>query len=167
MWLRAGQELLREGGIVAVKIHALIERTDLTTGSFYHHFRSMAAYLDELADQYAVDTPLNLESVSATDPRSRLHELAAIAPRDDLVPLDQAMRDWAGANARAAQAVTLVDENLLTFLRDAFLDLGHNEADAQLRAIVMMSSGVARVATPWPRAGDETQRLIDLLAHPF
>ncbi|MGH1505345.1 MAG: TetR/AcrR family transcriptional regulator, partial [Acidimicrobiales bacterium] len=54
-WLLAGQDLLREGGLPAVKQAELVARTGLTTGSFYHHFGSMAAYLEALAGFYGED----------------------------------------------------------------------------------------------------------------
>ena len=54
-WLSAGQKLLRRGGVKAVKLGALTAELGLTTGSFYHHFDSMASFLDELARFYGAD----------------------------------------------------------------------------------------------------------------
>jgi len=50
-WIQAGQELLRERGISAIKLAALTERLGVSTGSFYHHFADFEQYLGALADQ--------------------------------------------------------------------------------------------------------------------
>jgi len=164
-WLVAGQQLLRDGGIPAVKLLALVDRTGLTTGSFYHHFGSMAVYLDELASFYGSERPPELlERIDATDPRARLEQLERLAHDERMRPLDRAMRDWAGSNDAAASAVRASDEHLLRFMEAAFGDLGHARDDARLRAIVLLSVGVARVHPPWPTPRRAHTRLLDLLA---
>src|SRR5690349_14704974 len=106
LWLLAGQELLRRGGIAAVKLQALTDELGLTTGSFYHHFGGMAEYLDELARYYGAEqVEQNVDSITETDPRGRLRRLATISRDDRMAPLDAAMRDWAGSNALARAAV--------------------------------------------------------------
>jgi AcrR family transcriptional regulator len=164
-WLLAGQQLLRDGGMPAVKLLALVEHTGLTTGSFYHHFGSMAVYLDELASFYGSERPSELlERVDAPDPRARLEQFERLARDERMGPLDRAMRDWAGSNDVAAAAVRASDEHLLRFMEAAFRDLGYERDDARLRAIVLLSVGVARVHTPWPTPRRARARMLDLLA---
>lgn len=163
VWLRAGQRLLRQGGVGAVKIHALQEEVGLTTGSFYYQFAGMSDYLDALADLWGYDTPGHIAEAEAPDPRTRLLDLTAIPLREDLVRLDRAMRDWAGSNSRAAAAVKRVDAVLLNFVAEAFAELGFKQADARLCAQVMIATGVARVNPPWPADKNQAKRLLDLL----
>lgn len=163
VWLRAGQQLLRRGGVAAVKIKALQEETGLTTGSFYHHFAGMKEYLDELADFWGLDTPGHIAEAQHPDPRTRLIEFQAIAPRDDLQRLDRAMRDWAGSDQRAADAVKRVDEALLTFCAEVFTDMGYDDVEARICAQAVIATGVARVTPPWPAVENHIDRLLDIL----
>jgi AcrR family transcriptional regulator len=150
LWLQAGQTLLRRGGAAAVKLPALTAALGLTTGSFYHHFRGMTDYLDQLArfygkDQFEQARPL----LEHPDPVIRLRRLAAMSRDDRMQPLDAAMRDWAGSNPVAARAVRASDATLLAFVERAFRDLGHGRAGARTRALLLFSLGVARVHLPW------------------
>lgn len=92
LWLAAGQELLRRGGIAAVRLQALCSELALTTGSFYHHFAGMADYLDQLASYYGSDQPReSLALADDVDPRARLLRLYTQARDERMVPLDAAV----------------------------------------------------------------------------
>ncbi|MGA9276422.1 MAG: TetR/AcrR family transcriptional regulator [Ilumatobacter sp.] len=162
-WLLAGQQLLREFGVRGVKIEALVDTTNLTTGSFYHHFPNMAAYRKELAEFYGTaQVEENVETIADADPRDRLRRLAQIAREESMGALDAAMRDWAGSDPVAAGAVRALDATLLEHIAGAFRDLGHDEAGARIRAFVLFSAGVAQVHPPWP-VGDSAETLLDIL----
>jgi AcrR family transcriptional regulator len=165
LWLLAGQELLRTGGVGAVKLRALTTLMGRTTGSFYHHFDGMPAYLDALA-RYFGDEQVRgyLATVDHPDPRQRLRRLMAIARDERMLPLDAAMRDWAGSNPLAADAVRTVDAHLLRFIARAFQELGYERGAARLRARLLLSSGVARVLPPWKSAADDADGILAILA---
>ena len=165
LWLEAGQELLRRGGIVAVKLQALTEELGLTTGSFYHHFGGMKDFVEELANYYGTGQAQTLlASVDATDPRDRLRAVMKISRERRMVPLDAAMRDWAGSNPLAAAAVRAADELLLRFIAKAFQDLGFPRRSSQIRAQLMLSSGVARVLPPWKSLAGDAEEVLRILA---
>ena len=162
-WLRAGQALLRRGGIRSVKLHALSDEAGLTTGSFYHHFTGMTQFLEELARFYGGGLLAGRpDDVLALSPVERIR-LASHLDADAL-PLHTAMRDWAGSDPVAAEAVRAADEQLLRFMEHAFLDLGHTVAAARTRALMVFSLGVARVHTPWPAPNDLDERVLELVA---
>lgn len=166
-WLLAGQDLLRQGGLPAVKLVALVRETGLTTGSFYHHFDSMAAFLDELARFYGADRAEELlAGVDGEDPQTRLAELTRLARDERMAPLDVAMRGWAGTSEVAAAAVRSSDEVLLRFMERALRDLGHDRDEARLRAVVLLSIGVARVHAPWKLPRDLGDRVLRLVTGP-
>jgi AcrR family transcriptional regulator len=163
-WLLAGQALLRRGGAGAVKLQALTDHLGLTTGSFYHHFTGMADYLDQLARHYgAGQVTLAMASVDDPDPATRLRRLVELSRDERMGPLDTAMRDWAGTNPVAAESVRAADEALLRFIERAFRDLGHATAEARTRALLLFSTGVARVHPPWPVPGRILDRVLDVL----
>ncbi|NLV55484.1 MAG: TetR/AcrR family transcriptional regulator [Acidimicrobiales bacterium] len=170
-WLLAGQALLRRGGLPAVKLTALTAEVGRTTGSFYHHFPNVAAYLDDLARFYGADqVEAVLAEISArpdaADPVARLRELSRRALDDDMRPLDVAMRDWAGRSEVAAAAVRAADAALLHFVERAFRDLGFDRPGARTRALVLLSVGVARVEGPWPLPRSAPDQVIALLTRP-
>lgn len=163
-WFVAGQELLREGGVKAVKIHALLARTGLTSGSFYHHFSGMGPYLVELAAHYgAGQSDELLASLASRPPAERLAGLIEVAAASARRPLDRAMRDWAGIDASAAAAVREADERLLHFVADALIEAGLDEDDARVRATLLVSMGVARLHLPWPLPSDAAERIVRLI----
>jgi AcrR family transcriptional regulator len=164
-WLAAGQELLRQGGVAAVKQPALTKRLGLTTGSFYHHFSSMADYLDQLAAFYGSQMLLdNLATVADADPRRRLRHLVVVTRDEQLVPLDAAMRDWAGTNPIAAESVRSADRILFRFIERAFLDLGYDRRSARVRTMLFYSPGVARVSPPWRLGAGFVDDVLEILA---
>jgi AcrR family transcriptional regulator len=165
LWLDAGQTLLRRGGIAAVRLRALTSELGLTTGSFYHHFTNMADYLDELARYYGTDqVRVGVATVDATDPRTRLRRLYELSRDDKMGPLDVAMRDWATSNPVAAAAVHDADTVLLRFIEGAFIDLGYPRRDAQVRAQLFFSVGIARVTPPWRIGAKPFDAVLDVLA---
>lgn len=160
-WLEAGQELLREGGLSAVKLDALTRLTELTTGSFYHHFGAMSDYLGSLAEFYGADQVNELlAGISAFDPRDRLGRLSQLAEDERMRPLDAAMRDWARSNQAAAEGVAAADAALLRFAASALTELGHSRSEARTRALMLVSIGTAQVNSPWklPRAAAKRMR---------
>lgn len=167
LWLGAGQELLRRGGIAAVKLQAMTEELDLTTGSFYHHFANMADFLEQLASYSGEDQVANsLQLAQDQDPLVRLRRVHELLLDERGGPLDAAMRDWAGSNAAARAAVDRADRDALEFIARAFRDIGHPARAAQIRAHLMLALGVARVALPWPSARSEFDDVLELLAGP-
>lgn len=163
-WLEAGQGLLRDGGLAAVKLEALTKLAELTTGSFYHHFGGMPAYLDSLAEFYGVDqVNENLAGIAGFEPRERLDRMGRIAANDRMRPLDAAMREWAETNEAAAAAVEAADAALLAFAASALVDLGHSRAEARIRAVMLLSIGTARVRSPWKLQRSAARRMIDIV----
>lgn len=160
-WLVAGQELLRRGGFQSVKLAALCELTGRTTGSFYHHFDGMAAYLGELASFFGVEQPsIVLGELAELEPERRLARLEHISAELHAGALHRAMRDWATVNEPAAEAVRAADTMLLEFIRDSFVAQGVSRAVAELRAEVVYSLAIIRMDTPWMRHSTSIARVL-------
>lgn len=165
-WLDAGQALLREHGVTAVKLRPLLARLGVTTGSFYHHFADIAEYRDALADHYGAQTlEFALASVAPLRGVARLQEMWRLAVELDIPRLDHAMRVWATSSARAAAAVRRSDEQLLEVVREAFSDLGFDERDARTRALLVFSAGAggSLIFSPWSADEDHFARALALV----
>lgn len=148
-----------------MKLGALTAELSLTTGSFYHHFDGMSSYLDELARYYGADqVRASLASADVDEPVERLRHLVRISRDERMAPLDAAMRDWAGSNDLAAVAVRDTDEQLLRFVERAFVDLGHDTDAARIRALLLISVGVARVLPPWSLPEGTAEQILEILS---
>lgn len=163
-WVAAGQVLLRDGGVPAVKLTALTGALGVTSGSFYHHFTDVPDYLGALADAYATaDLDAAFAAVADAPPIERLRTLFAITADQDIPRLDRAMRIWAATNPRAEAAVARLDHRYLEFLTRIFGELGFDDADARTRALLAYAAGAALIFTPWPRGPEDAERAIALL----
>lgn len=169
-FLEAGQDLLREQGIAGVKLRALLDRLRVTTGSFYHHFADIGAYLDALADHYGDDNVQRvIEAAGALPAAERLVALQQMAAEWDIPRLDRAMRIWATTSERAAAAVARLDAALLTLMREALVDLGFDEREAQVRALLAYSAGAGQslVISPWEGEADDTALALRIVMTPL
>ena len=141
-WVEAGEALLIEGGIDAVKLSALTCRLGVSTGSFYHHFGSFDAYLTALAEFYGAEQArVPIEEARARvgdDPAALLREATHIFGDRSMRQLNVAMRAWAQRDERALAAIRRYDEILMGELDDVFLALGYDEVAAKARTLLMM-----------------------------
>jgi AcrR family transcriptional regulator len=141
-WVQAGQALLVDGGIEAVKLQRLTERLNVTTGSFYHHFRNLDEFLCALSEYYGSKQAQLLFDRArmkvGDDPESVLRESTRIFGRGSMRLLNIAMRAWAHSDKRAAAAVRRFDKVLMGNLDQIFLELGFDELEAKSRTLIMM-----------------------------
>ena len=146
-WVRAGQSLLIEAGIDAVKLHCLTKKLRISTGSFYHHFKNFDEYLSALADLYGSEQaqlPFDeARSRVGDDPEKLLREATFIFGVGSGRQLNIAMRAWAQRDERAFDAVHRYDAVLIKNLDAIFIALGYNEIAAKSRTLIMM--GLASV----------------------
>ena len=56
------------------------------------------------------------------------------------------------------------DQLLLRFVESAFIELGFDRRDAQARAILLYSTGVARVSPPWKQSPKLLDAVLEALA---
>ncbi len=142
-WLEAGQRMLRTEGLRALRLRALAQSLDISTGSFYHHFKDFDAYLGELAAYYAGEQlTRNLAEIRAQAPTAheRLMATSRFAASHDLTRLMLAMRAWARSDARALAAVQALDAALMAFFAEALEEMGHSPRDAAARAVLMIAA---------------------------
>ncbi|WP_460606977.1 TetR/AcrR family transcriptional regulator [Jatrophihabitans fulvus] len=133
-------EVLAELGPDALTIAELCRRLELTKGSFYHHFGSMPAFVDDLLEFWQRE-----HSQRLIDAAGALGEpvLQLTAMKDYAValphPSEAAIRAWARSNARVARAVAAVDELRDRALVEALQALGVPPPRADVIAALGMS----------------------------
>ncbi len=150
-WLIAGQAMLRQAGPRALRLRALAGSLDISTGSFYHHFKDFEDYLGQLADYYSGEQLSgNLAKIQALggSPLETIRRAADLALSQDLPRLAMAMRAWARGDARALTAVRRLDQVLVSFFAANLEALGHGPEEALARAYLLVASATADMEPP-------------------
>ena len=150
-WLLAGQAVLRDDGLRALKLRPLAAGLGVSTGSFYHHFNDFEDYLGQLAAAFGGDGLLaSLEKVRAdgATPIRRILLASDLALSQDLPRLAMAMRAWARSDTRAAAAGQRSDETLTAFFADCLEGMGHPPQMALARAYLLVASATADMPPP-------------------
>jgi AcrR family transcriptional regulator len=169
-WVQAGFEILAEDGITALKIDRLCNRLAVTKGSFYWHFTDIAGYRATL---------INAWGELRDDDRRHFADMAVIAPRERLSQmmssllsarhwtLERAMREWARTDDAVAASVRAADQRIVEAVRQAFLDDGFDDEDADLRANATFAAGIGFLhlsgRTPNARGAARRERFLDLM----
>ena len=138
-WLNCARVALIEDGIDGVKVDRLAQRTKVTRGGFYYHFKSHHQMLDELLLVWKSQnrfTPARFEGTGAVAASQALDRII-----DDLVhengfdpQFDMAVREWARISQPVADVVQEIDEERLGVLRQIFAAMGYAAEEANIRA---------------------------------
>lgn len=137
-WIEAGLDALDRAGVEATSVERLARRLNVTRGSFYHHFRHRAEFVDALMQHWEHDyTTAVLTAVGdGGTPRERLQRYLAVAAH--LRPeREVAIRAWALREPRVMTVLVRVDAVRLGFCRDfarSLWDEDGRDGDAELLA---------------------------------
>lgn len=138
-WLRAARYELIRRGIAFVSINTLAKRLKVTRESFYWHFESRAALLDELllhweeANNAGFERAINRDTRGLNEFKTITHDIW-VSEKGYSAAFDTAVRDWGRSSRRVAAAVKKVDARRIEILRRVFLHLGYREPEALVRA---------------------------------
>ena len=168
-WLEAGQTLLRQGGLKALKLRPLAEELRVSTGSFYHHFSDFDAYQGALAAYWAgpqVQDLIEAIGRAEAEPVGRIRLLAQLVRRRGLSRLSIAMRAWAESDPRARTAVERHDALMLGFVTDCLHAAGFTRSDAAVRGYALMTLGLSKVHAPHLSMPQLMEELIGILCVP-
>jgi AcrR family transcriptional regulator len=138
-YFSAAFALLSTRGPEALTIAALCEQLGVTKGSFYHHFKDLPTFVDELMAYWAVEHAARLIALSesVTDAHERFELLQGIAvglPHD----AEAAIRAWSWSDPAVARVMHRVDEARLDHLTQAGVDAGLPAERARLMATISM-----------------------------
>jgi len=143
-WVLAGLRALVQGGIGAVRVEALARDLKATKGSFYWHFKDLAALHDlmlELWEMVATTAITAAVKGSGLDGRGQLLmlvDMVSVQPGDVFggAAVEPALRDWGRLDLRARAVVERVDrqrlEDLVGFFAAAGVPKGKRQERAQM-----------------------------------
>ncbi|WP_175518043.1 TetR/AcrR family transcriptional regulator [Sphingomonas sp. OK281] len=147
-WLEIGLQLLKDGGLRALKLRGLAQTLGASTGSFYHHFRDFDGYHAALAG-YFVEAHIDplIVSLSASDlsPVERIRAFADHVRDHDMAQLALAMRAWGKSDVRAAAAIRDHDDKVMAFLIAELAAHGFEPVEAGIRGYALLAIGLSQV----------------------
>jgi len=134
-WLKAAFRALTEHGPTAIKAEALARALSVSKGSFYWHFKDVAALRRAMIDLWLEEGTISvieeLESMSLPA-AERLQRLVEISVSERSEPfggmkLESAIRDWARYEPEVRSAAQKTDRKRLAYLENLFREAGADE----------------------------------------
>ena len=159
-WYREALGVLGERGSEALTIAVMCERLQITKGSFYHHFGSMAGFVRGLLRYWEQEHSERLIALSEAqaDPRERIRVLTDIALELPHAS-EGAIRAWARSNPEIAAVVERVDQRRVQHIADAVAALGADRDRAQLLAHLSTTVLVGAQTREHPVDHDRLRRM--------
>lgn len=138
-WIVAAREALIRDGIRGVEVGKLARRLKVTRGGFYWFFNGRKQLLDELLVDWEQNNSAAFRALLKTPDRNGMAAFQAVVDiwvnETGYSPAwDSAVRDWARVSAKVARAVRRVDDERIDVLKQLFLDMGHPDEEAFIRA---------------------------------
>lgn len=124
-WLEYGLKFLAEQGEDAIRIENLCQALKVTKGSFYHHFKNMESYLDELMKFWekgnTTEIIAHAEEGKGTDEKiKKLNE--AVLEKNHLVEVR--IRAWAIREPLVDHYVKKIDSRRMDYLFRIYKEKG-------------------------------------------
>lgn len=144
-WLDHGLNRLARHGPETLKADLLARSLGVSRGSFYWHFKSLAAFKRDLLERWRqVSTNALIVEVERA-PRA-LDRFRAFMARalSDRGSLERAIRAWAIHSAEVRQTVAAVDAIRLDYLTRLLVDSGLSPDEAHARAVFAYAANLGR-----------------------
>ena len=169
-WIQAGFAILDEEGIKALKLERLCARVGATKGSFYWHFADMAGYRNAMIAAWGElrdEDRRRFSALADLPPRERLSQMMTGLVDTRHWTLERAMREWARTDDAVAESVRASDARVLRAVRQAFIDYGFDEDEADVRANGTFAAGIGFLHLSAPRPGNRAaagrERFLDIM----
>lgn len=141
-WVRESLRVLEERGIDGVKIVIIAERMEVTSGSFYWHFKGLPDLLDCILDYWEreqTEAVIDRAKAFAGPPDERILNLMTGVINEDTAVYDHPISVW----ARRDPAVRVVYERTLRkrfeFARWMFKQAGFSNRQSRTRGRLMVT----------------------------
>jgi len=166
-WLREGLRTLAREGPSGLKAAPMAARLGISRGSFYWHFRDMAAFKKQLLSSWraaTTDRVIGELDASKAGP-DRLKDLLHRAMIMQRSRLDRAVRVWAGDDRNVAKAIAAVDGRRIAYIAKLLTESGAPRTRASGRATFIYWAYLGQEAIGSPHYGAiSVEALADLAA---
>lgn len=159
-WLIAGAKIVAEQGAAALTTELLTTTLGVTKGSFYHHFKHLQDYKENLLAFYEREGTLRIIELAEaeTAPAEKLQRVLE-ATLNNPVPLEAAVRAWALQDATARVYQERIDQQRVDYLRAIYLEMTGDEEWAAALARLIYSVYVGSQQIIPPIEGEALRRL--------
>lgn len=144
VWLEAALRQLADGGIDQVRIEPLAARLGITKGAFYARYSNRDELLSAMLDYWLEESTASVIATYANvdEPVSDRLERILLTPfrRGDFrerARMEMAIRLWAYHDRRAAETMSRVDAQRLSYMRKILRANGFDGEDARSRAFMI------------------------------
>jgi AcrR family transcriptional regulator len=167
-WIRQGLRTLAKDGSNALKVESMATQLNVSRGSFYWHFRDMAAFRSQLLQSWReVSTDQVIRDLDARDgDPERLKRLLRRALRGPRM-LDRAMRSWAGEDEEVANVVASVDARRVERIAGLLIDAGVSSERAEHRAAFLYWAYLGQAIVMDPRHSSISDWALDEISDLF
>lgn len=173
-WIELGYAILAEDGFKKIKIDALCNRMGVTKGSFYWHFKDIAAYKAALVSrwgEWSDEEHKHFVELGDLPPRERLMGLIGQLTSPRHWTLERAMREWARSDPEAEASVRTSDRRAHRAVRQCLVDHGLDPETASMRAGWIMAMGIGALHLSYAKddgavAASHSDRLVDIMLAP-
>lgn len=154
-WLIAGIETLADEGYIGVKIDRLCQRLQVTKGSFYHHYKDLDEYTENLLAFWDKKYSLDAEKFAVA---FDVWETSAFPGKEpelqQLLRMEQAVRAWSVHYEIARRFCEKLDHRRLSGMRQRYVQRGVvlRKALDLARVEYACLMGIMQTMTELPRA---------------
>ncbi|MDB4303505.1 TetR/AcrR family transcriptional regulator [Desulfosarcina sp.] len=140
-WILGALELLAVAGIDGIKIVPLADRLNVTSGSFYWHFKNRRELHDALLaywEQEMTDTAIEAAKSFDGPPKERIWLLMEQVMTTGIARYDLAIWHWAQSDAVANKVFQRTLKKRFTFAKWIFEQAGFDTIQAEARGRMMV-----------------------------
>lgn len=140
-WLDFSFNVLVEKGPDALKIIPLCELKEVSKGSFYHHFKNRAEFIDQLMAYWFKKMTIDFIEQANTEssPLERLQKLDTIIAGHNLLT-ELHIRAWALKEPKIAEHLGVIDTQRQQYLSQCYFELGIEKTLADDIAVMAYAS---------------------------
>lgn len=142
-WVMLAYKVLNEGGVSAIKVVPMAKRLNLTSGSFYWHFKNVPELLEEVLrywEQELTDNVIEKAKAFEGAPEDRILLLMKKVIEEDAALPDHAVSVWANTDQRVKEAYQRTIGKRFRFAAWMFEQAGFSSDDAKSRGRLMVTS---------------------------
>lgn len=167
-WLDHGLLNLAKSGFTSLKADTLAKSLGVSRGSFYWHFKDLAAFRLAVLEHWQTATVTagieQLEHQEA-DPAARLAQIISIGVVGEQ-GLERSIRAWALNDPGVKKTVDLVDQQRLGYLQSLLEELGLESIKATVRARIIYCGFLGQIVLgEGPLGKAESENLIEELVN--
>ena len=147
-WLQAGFRALTKAGPQALKAEPLAKSLKVSKGSFYWHFKDIAAFKSEMIQHWQQAATADVIKTVEAGPAHPVEKLQSLVRHSTSSPgakyggpaSESAIRDWSKYEPSIASIISDIDARRIAFTASLFQEAGHSKKQARQSARLLYSA---------------------------